>query len=77
MTIQCLCRYENFIPDGTHKEKAAAKGAFEECYVDLIDQINTLTLVRNHRPCFAQILSASIKYQFLLLCRKPRRLETS
>ena len=52
MTSQCMCRYEKFIPDQTSKEKAAAKGAFEECYVDLIDQINTLTLVREHRPMF-------------------------
>ena len=50
MTSHCICRYEKFIPDQTSKEKAAAKGAFEECYVDLIDQINTLTLVRKHRP---------------------------
>lgn len=38
------------------KEKTKAKGGFEECYVDLIDQINTLILVstqlrlQRHRP---------------------------
>lgn len=40
------CRYEKYVPDSIGgKKELGAKGAFEEYYVELIDQINSLNLV--------------------------------
>ena len=45
-----VCRYDKYVPDDLNKKrKLSAKGAFEEYYVELIDQINTLNLVGRHQ----------------------------
>ena len=46
-TTHPFCRYEKHVPDSAGgSKKLGAKGAFEEYYVELIDQINCLNLVR-------------------------------
>lgn len=44
---QLRCRYEKYIPaEGAKEARSKSKGAFEDCYIELVDQINILTLVR-------------------------------
>lgn len=72
-----VSRYEKYVPDsGSDKKKLSAKGAFEEYYVDLIDQINSLNLVG--LPALLVSIELFLLLLFndpFLLSRKPRRAE--
>lgn len=41
-----FCRYEKCIPDTSRGiERGSGKGAFEDLYIELLDQVNGLNLV--------------------------------